>query len=290
MSLWVAYVPSLITIVVIYYWLFRLSFSLYKKSPIGFAALVVFLSPFAIALTQVRNLLELMWVLLLTPAYSVIVTSLLFTNWIIRYYCLAFATLALLKFTIQRRNARDAHMGKSVNYQAFWNQHATKPVQTKKTKSKKYKLSGKWKFQPIETVKTHRNLIVAIALLAVMATTLVSSTQVRNPTYKEAMQFVASDKTYQNQYSEKTYTCGNFATDFRNNALKAGFECGYVIIFFPDNSSHALNCFNTTDQGPIFIEPQSSEIVTLTIGKPYWGTIKPAPPSNVTITGYYINW
>ena len=152
-----AYVPSLITIVVIYYWLFRLSFSLYKKSPIGFAALVVFLSPFAIALTQVRNLLELMWVLLLTPAYSVIVTSLLFTNWIIRYYCLAFATLALLKFTIQRRNARHAHMGKSVNYQAFWNQHATKAVQIKKTKSKIYKLSGKWKFQPIETVKTHRN-------------------------------------------------------------------------------------------------------------------------------------
>ncbi len=285
-----AYVPSLITIVLIYYWLFRLSFSLYKKSPIRLAALVVFLSPFAIALTQVRSLLELMWVLLLTPAYSVIVMSLLFTNWIIRYYCLAFATIALLEFTIQRRNASHAPMGKGVNYQAFWNQHATRPVQTKNTKSKMNKLSGKWKFQPMKGVKTHRSLIVAIALLAVLATTLVSSTEVRNPTYKESMQFAASDKTHQNQYIEKTYTCINFATDFRNNALKAGFECGYVIIFFSDNSSHALNCFNTTDQGPIFIEPQSNEIVTLTTGKPYCGAIKPAPPSNVTITGYYITW
>jgi hypothetical protein len=285
----VAYVPSLITIVLIYYWLFRLSFSLYKKSPLGFAALVVFLSPFAIALTQVRSMLELMWVLLLTPAYSVIVMSLLFTNWIIRYYCLAFATLALLQFAIQRRNARNAPVGKTVNYQAFWKQRTTRSIQTNNIKSKLNRLRTKWKFHPLERAKTHRSLIVAIALLAVLATTLVSSTEVRNPTYDEAMQFVASDKTHQNQYIEKTYTCGNFATDFRNNALKAGFECGSVIVFFSDNSSHELNCFNTTDQGTIFIEPQSNEIVTLTKGELYWGTITPAQPTNVTITGYYIN-
>ncbi|NIR87792.1 hypothetical protein GWO13_09665 [Candidatus Bathyarchaeota archaeon] len=66
---------------------------------------------------------------------------------------------------------------------------------------------------------------------------------------------------------------------------KARYRCGYVLVYFPatghlktlidrpnsiTNWSHALNCFNTTDCGLIFVEPQEDEIVVLECGKPYW--------------------
>jgi hypothetical protein len=88
-----------------------------------------------------------------------------------------------------------------------------------------------------------------------------------DPTYIGALQFIRSDETDRNQYNQ-SYRCTNFATDFMNNAFRAGYRCGYVTIEFPD-SSHAIVCFNTSDNGLIFIEPQSDEIVALATGKPY---------------------
>jgi hypothetical protein len=84
----------------------------------------------------------------------------------------------------------------------------------------------------------------------------------RDPTYQEALQFICSDQTDKNQYN-KSYTCVNFANDFIHNALNKGYRCGYVIIEFPE-TRHAIVCFNTSDKGLIFIEPQNDELVTLT--------------------------
>jgi hypothetical protein len=84
----------------------------------------------------------------------------------------------------------------------------------------------------------------------------------RDPTYQEALQFICSDQTDKNQY-DKSYTCVNFANDFIHNALNEGYRCGYVIIEFPE-TRHAIVCFNTSDKGLIFIEPQNDELVTLT--------------------------
>jgi hypothetical protein len=89
----------------------------------------------------------------------------------------------------------------------------------------------------------------------------------RDPTYTEALQFIRSDETDRNQYNQ-SYTCTNFATDFMNNAFRAGYRCGYVAIEFPD-INHAIVCFNTSDNGLTFIEPQSDQIVPLAPGKPY---------------------
>ena len=120
------------------------------------------------------------------------------------------------------------------------------------------------------------------------------SRELRDLTYQEALQFIESDQTDKNLYKEGKYTCANFAKDFKNNALKAGYRCGYVLVFSPD-WSHALNCFNTTDYGLIFIEPQEDEIVTLTIGQPYWDRTKYTPryqgrTYNDTVTSFLINW
>ena len=93
----------------------------------------------------------------------------------------------------------------------------------------------------------------------------------RDPTYREALQFIRSDETNRNQYNQ-SYTCTNFANDFMNNAFRAGYRCGYVTIEFPE-FSHAIVCFNTSDNGLVFIEPQNDEIVALATGKPYLGRV-----------------
>jgi hypothetical protein len=102
---------------------------------------------------------------------------------------------------------------------------------------------------------------------------------IRDPTYQEALQFTYSDQTDKNQYGQ-SYTCINFADDFVNKAMIAGYRCGYVTIEFPE-INHAIVCFNTTDNGSIFIEPQNDELVTLATGQSYLGR---------TILGFSITW
>jgi len=92
---------------------------------------------------------------------------------------------------------------------------------------------------------------------------------IRDPTYEEALQLICSDQTDKNQYNE-SYTCINFADDFINNALNEGYRCGYVTIEFPE-ARHAIVCFNTSDNGLIFLEPQNDEIITLTTEQQYLG-------------------
>lgn len=113
---------------------------------------------------------------------------------------------------------------------------------------------------------------------------------IRDPTYQEALQFINDDRTDANQYDDETYTCANFAADFKNNAFKEGFQSGYVIIEFPV-WGHAIVCFNTIDRGLIFIEPQADEIVSLRVGYVYWDrTIYEAPDYDDTVVRYMIVW
>ena len=117
-----------------------------------------------------------------------------------------------------------------------------------------------------------------------------STYDVRDPTYAEAMAFVDSDQTDKNVFSLFFYDCVNFAADFNNNALKAGFRVGFVYIEFPE-SAHAIVCFDTLDSGLIFIEPQSDDIATLTIGEAYWDrTIHGTPDFDDTVVKYVIIW
>jgi flagellar biosynthesis/type III secretory pathway protein FliH len=92
---------------------------------------------------------------------------------------------------------------------------------------------------------------------------------IRDPTYDKAIAFTNSDKTDENEYTSD-YVCYDFTADFNSNAFQMGYRCGFVYIEFSD-SAHAIACFNTTDNGLIYIEPQNDEIVTLTIGQSYLG-------------------
>jgi predicted nuclease with TOPRIM domain len=92
-----------------------------------------------------------------------------------------------------------------------------------------------------------------------------------DPTYDEAIAFINSDKTDENEYTPN-YVCYDFTADFNSNAFQMGYRCGFVYIEFSD-SAHAIACFNTTDRGLIYIEPQNDKIVDIAVGQIYFGYV-----------------
>ncbi|MCW4021761.1 MAG: hypothetical protein NWF02_01170 [Candidatus Bathyarchaeota archaeon] len=93
----------------------------------------------------------------------------------------------------------------------------------------------------------------------------------RDPTYDEAVSFIDSDLTDENEYSDD-YVCYDFTSDFNANAEEQGFRCGFVYMTFFDGA-HAIACFNTVDEGIIYVEPQTDEIVDLEVGQIYNGDV-----------------
>lgn len=91
----------------------------------------------------------------------------------------------------------------------------------------------------------------------------------RNPTYAEAMDFMATDRTDENEYQEGIYTCSDFATEFNNNAEAAGLRCAYIYIEYTGDTGHSIAAFDTVDQGMIYIEPQFDKVVELWEGMHY---------------------
>jgi hypothetical protein len=113
---------------------------------------------------------------------------------------------------------------------------------------------------------------------------------IRDLAYQEMLNFIALDQTDKNTYVEGTYTCWNFAADVKYHAFLKGYKCGLVYIEFP-SSAHAIVCFNTTDQGLIYIEPQNDAMVKPIIGQFYWDRTKYSPPLyNDTIIYIEIVW
>jgi hypothetical protein len=100
---------------------------------------------------------------------------------------------------------------------------------------------------------------------------------IRDLAYQEMLNFLALDQTDKNMYVEGTYTCWNFAADVKYHAFLKGYKCGLVYIEFP-GSAHAVVCFNTTDQGLFYIEPQNDAIMRPVVGQFYWDRTKYNPP------------
>ena len=89
----------------------------------------------------------------------------------------------------------------------------------------------------------------------------------RDPTFAEALAFINMDRTDENEYTED-YVCYDFTADFNSNAFQMGYRCGFVYVEF-DDSAHAMACFNTSDAGLIYVEPQNDEIVDIAVGQQY---------------------
>ena len=93
----------------------------------------------------------------------------------------------------------------------------------------------------------------------------------RDPTFIEVITFIESDETDENLYTPE-YVCYDFTADLISNAAQLGYNSGFVYIEFA-SSAHAIACFETTDAGLIFVEPQNDELVDVAVGQFYLGKI-----------------
>lgn len=108
----------------------------------------------------------------------------------------------------------------------------------------------------------------------------------RDPSYQEMEDFLARDKTSEQEYVESEYICVDFTAAVKANAAKEGIRCAYVGIEYRGGSGHAIVAFDTTDEGLVFIEPQFDWEVELEIGKRYYQCVRP-PPGNYMVKPDY---
>lgn len=94
---------------------------------------------------------------------------------------------------------------------------------------------------------------------------LINNPNATNPTYAELVAFIKEDSTDKHHYADSVdvyigaakvpYVCSDFAEDVHNNAEAAGIRTAWVSINFEGNDErHALNAFETTDRGLVYID------------------------------------
>jgi hypothetical protein len=87
---------------------------------------------------------------------------------------------------------------------------------------------------------------------------LIDNPDAVNPTYAELVAFVEQDTTDTNDYfidPSIGYVCADFAEDVHNNAEAAGIRAASVSVEFEEGGEgHALNAFDTTDRGLVYID------------------------------------
>jgi hypothetical protein len=76
-----------------------------------------------------------------------------------------------------------------------------------------------------------------------------------DPTWQQLLLFLNNDATDKKSYDLVSFPCGAFAEEVHNNAEAAGIKAAWVAVDFADSSDeHALNAFNTTDEGLVFVD------------------------------------
>jgi hypothetical protein len=87
---------------------------------------------------------------------------------------------------------------------------------------------------------------------------LINNPDARNPSWDELMMFVRSDATDSKPFVQTfywSYVCTDYARDVHNNAEAAGIKAAWVGIDFEGGGpGHALNAFDTTDKGLVFVD------------------------------------
>jgi hypothetical protein len=84
---------------------------------------------------------------------------------------------------------------------------------------------------------------------------LINNREASPPTWQELMAFLKADTTDQKLYNVDSFACVAFAEELHNNAEAAGIEAAFVGVQFEDREvGHALNAFNTTDRGLVFVD------------------------------------
>ena len=110
---------------------------------------------------------------------------------------------------------------------------------------------------------------------------LVENPNAADPTWQRLETFLNTDNTDKETYDFYKHPCGVFAEELHNNAEAAGIRAAWVAINFSDGSeAHALNAFNTSDKGLVYIDCTGA-YPTITVITPI------APLSNNSNTTQY---
>ncbi len=103
---------------------------------------------------------------------------------------------------------------------------------------------------------------------------LINNPSATNPTYAELLVFIKEDPTDEHHYADSVdvyigaaevpYVCSDFAEDVHNNAEAAGIRAAWVSIDFEGNDEgHALNAFETTDRGLVYIDCTGQRYISI---------------------------
>jgi len=82
---------------------------------------------------------------------------------------------------------------------------------------------------------------------------LTYNSNAHNPMWAELVSFIAQDDTDSYSYGVPNL-CGWFAERVYNDAERAGIRAAFVVVNFEEGIGHALNAFNTTDMGLVYID------------------------------------
>ncbi len=115
-----------------------------------------------------------------------------------------------------------------------------------------------------------------------------------DPSWEALKLFLEQDTTDQLRYDEATFVCVDFAEMLHNNAEAAGIRAALVTLDFEGQATgHAINAFNTTDRGLVYIDdtgspyfspcPADKEVAVLA-GQAY------LPVSIFDCPGYEVGW
>jgi hypothetical protein len=84
---------------------------------------------------------------------------------------------------------------------------------------------------------------------------LVNNPDARDVSFAELKSFILQDSTDEGDYIEGERMCGEFAEMLHNNAEQKGIRAAFVGVDFEyETMGHALNGFQTTDRGFVFID------------------------------------
>ena len=83
---------------------------------------------------------------------------------------------------------------------------------------------------------------------------LVNYKNATDPTWDELMSFLKRDDTDEQPYIEDSFVCADFAEMLHNNAEASGIKAAYVGVDFIVGEGHAINTFNTTDKGLVYVD------------------------------------
>ena len=85
---------------------------------------------------------------------------------------------------------------------------------------------------------------------------LVNNPDARDVSFAELKSFLLEDDTDEEDYVVGVRTCGNFAEKLHDNAEEAEIRAAFVALHFSGEpeSPHALNAFQTTDRGLVYVD------------------------------------